>query len=113
MTTVSITGKLQIRGSHDICVQADKLFEEMDYEEQDMVVLPGGMPGTIHLEEHEGVKNVLEKYYEEKKYIAAICAAPSIFGKMGVFKRKKGDFLSEQRGGAFRSRGSERFCCCV
>lgn len=70
VTTVSITGKLQIRGSHDICVQADKLFEEMDYEEQDMVVLPGGMPGTIHLEEHEGVKNVLEKYYEEKKYIA-------------------------------------------
>ena len=43
VTTVSITGKLQIRGSHgahDICVQADKLFEEMDYEEQDMVV-PG------------------------------------------------------------------------
>lgn len=89
VTTVSITGKLQIRGSHDICVQADKLFEEMDYEEQDMVVLPGGMPGTIHLEEHEGVKNVLEKYYEEKKYIAAICAAPSIFGKMGFLKERK------------------------
>ena len=89
VTTVSITGKLQIRGSHDICVQADKLFEEMDYEEQYMVVLPGGMPGTIHLEEHEGVKNVLEKYYEEKKYIAAICAAPSIFGKMGFLKERK------------------------
>ena len=99
VTTVSITGKLQIRGSHDICVQADKLFEEMDYEEQDMVVLPGGMPGTIHLEEHEGVKNVL-------------CGA-EYFRKDGLFKRKKGDFLSEQRGGAFRSRGSERFCCCV
>mgnify|MGYP000028353100 CR=1 FL=1 len=39
----------------------NKLFEEMDYEEQDMVVLPGGMPGTIHLEEHEGVKNVIGK----------------------------------------------------
>mgnify|MGYP000629985755 CR=1 FL=1 len=61
VTTVSITGKLQIRGSHDICVQADKLFEEMDYEEQDMVVLPGGMPGTIHLEEHEGVKKCIGK----------------------------------------------------
>lgn len=89
VTTVSITGSRQIHGSHDILVHADKLFEEMDYEEQDMVVLPGGMPGTIRLEEHKGVETVLKKYYKEKKYIAAICAAPSILGKLGFLKGRK------------------------
>lgn len=89
VTTVSITGKLQIQGAHDIFVQADKLFEEINYEEQDMAVLPGGMPGTIHLEAHEGVQKVLKDYYEKEKYLAAICAAPSIFGKLGFLEGRK------------------------
>ena len=84
VTTVSITGQLTVRGAHDIYVQADKLFEETTYEEADMAVLPGGMPGTLNLEKHEGVRTVLKQFYEEKKYIAAICAAPSILGKMGM-----------------------------
>ena len=53
-----------------------------------MAVLPGGMPGTLHLGEHAGVKEVLEKFYEEKKFIAAICAAPSVLGKYGMLKGK-------------------------
>ena len=57
VTTVSITGKWQIRSSHDISFQADKLFEEMDCEEQYMVMLTRGMPGTLHLTEHEGGKS--------------------------------------------------------
>lgn len=86
---VSVTGKLMIHGAHGIDVRADKLFEEMDYEAQCMAVLPGGMPGTIHLGEHEGVKHVLEKFYREEKYIAAICAAPTVFGKLGFLKGRK------------------------
>lgn len=89
VTTVSITGKLQIQGAHGILVQADKLFDEINYEDQDMAVLPGGMPGTIHLEEHEGVRKVLKDYYEKEKYLAAICAAPSIFGKLGFLEGRK------------------------
>ena len=89
VTTVSITGTHTIHGAHGIDVQADKLFEEVNYEEQDMVVLPGGMPGTVHLGEHEGVKAVLEQFYQEKKYIAAICAAPSVLGKYGMLKGRK------------------------
>ena len=54
-----------------------------------MVVLPGGMPGTLHLGEHEGVKAVLEKFYAAKKFIAAICAAPSVLGKYGMLKGRK------------------------
>lgn len=89
VTTVSITGEHTIHGAHGIDVQADKLFEEVDYKVLDMAVLPGGMPGTLHLGEHEGVKTVLEQYYKEEKYIAAICAAPSVLGKYGMLKGRK------------------------
>lgn len=86
VTTVSITGGLTIHGAHGIDVQADELFENVNYKEQDMAVLPGGMPGTLHLSAHAGVKSVLEAFYEEKKYLAAICAAPSVLGKYGMLK---------------------------
>ena len=89
VTTVSITGEHTIHGAHGIDVQADKLFDEVAYTKQDMVVLPGGMPGTLHLGEHEGVKQVLEQFCREKKYIAAICAAPSVLGKYGMLKGRK------------------------
>lgn len=89
VTTVSITGQLMIHGAHGINVQADKLFEEVKYEEQDMAVLPGGMPGTIHLGEHQGVRDVLEQFYKKEKYIAAICAAPTVFGKLGMLSGRK------------------------
>ena len=65
VTTVSITGAHTIHGAHGIDVQADKLFEEVNYEEQDMVVLPGGMPGTLHLGEHKCVKKVLKQFYQK------------------------------------------------
>jgi len=89
VTTVSIAESNMIHGAHGINVQADKLFDEVNYEEMDMVVLPGGMPGTLHLGEHQGVKAVLEQFYKEEKYIAAICAAPSVFGKYGFLKGRK------------------------
>lgn len=87
--TVSITGDYTIHGAHGIDVQADKLFDEVNYSEEDMAVLPGGMPGTLNLGEHAGVKRVLEEFYQEKKYIAAICAAPSVLGKYGILKGRK------------------------
>ena len=86
VTTVSITDDKLIHGAHGIDVLADKLFDEVDYEEMDMVVLPGGMPGTLNLGAHEGVKEVLGKFYAAKKYIAAICASPSVLGKYEMLK---------------------------
>ena len=87
--TVSITGDVTIHGAHGIDVLADILYEEMTYEKQDMVVLPGGMPGTLNLGAHAGVKAVLEQFYRERKYIAAICAAPSVLGKYGILHGRK------------------------
>lgn len=87
--TVSVTGDRTIHGSHQIDVQADFLFEEMDFTQTDMLVLPGGMPGTKYLMEHKGLRSLLQAYHEQGQYIAAICAAPSIFGGLGFLKGRK------------------------
>lgn len=89
VTTVSVTGQSLVHGAHGIDVQADRLFEEVSCEEQDLLVLPGGMPGTLHLEQHEGLRKVLEKAWDSQQLLAAICAAPSVFGKLGFLKGKK------------------------
>lgn len=87
--TVSVTGERIIRGSHQIDVQADCLFEEMDFSETDMLVLPGGMPGTRNLMNHKGLQELLRAYHEKGRYIAAICAAPSVFGRLGFLKGRR------------------------
>ncbi len=89
VTTVSITGEYLIHGAHGIDVQADKLFEEVNYGNQDMLVLPGGMPGTLNLGTHQGLEQLLRQFYMEKKYIAAICAAPSVFGRYGFLNGRR------------------------
>ncbi len=87
--TVSITEDYMIHGAHGIHVQTEDLFEEVDFTEFDMVVLPGGMPGTKNLNEHAGVKRVVRDFAERGKYVGAICAAPSILGGLGLLKGKR------------------------
>ena len=60
--TISITGQKQINGAHKIIVEADRLFEETDFSDGDMLVLPGGMPGTLNLKEHEGLRNLIGEF---------------------------------------------------
>ena len=86
---VSVAGKLEVTGSHGISVKADCLFEEMDPSEAEMYVLPGGMPGTIHLGEHKGLAALLQSAEQEGKKVAAICAAPSVFAGLGFLKNRK------------------------
>ena len=86
VTTVSISEELTVHGAHGIDVQADKLFRDVNYEEQDLFVLPGGMPGTLNLGAHLGLRKLLYNAYEQKQFLAAICAAPSVFGKYGFLE---------------------------
>ena len=86
---VSITSRLLVKGSHGIEVMADMLYEEGSYGDGDMLVLPGGMPGTKTLMGHEGLRNLLVSYDKKKKYIAAICAAPSILGRNDMLQGKE------------------------
>ena len=86
VTLVSVTGSREITGSHHIHFQADALFDETAAEEADVLFLPGGMPGTNTLKAHEGLKNAICKANKQGRRIAAICAAPSILGEMGLLK---------------------------
>ncbi|MCM1044173.1 MAG: DJ-1/PfpI family protein [Candidatus Gastranaerophilales bacterium] len=81
--------KRSVKGSHNIVVEMDKLFEEADFEAYDMIVLPGGLKGTQGLESHEGLMAQVDDFYAKGKYIAAVCAAPSIFGHRGILKGRK------------------------
>jgi len=56
---------------------------------QDLLVLPGGMLGTTNLGNHAGMVGEIRKFYEEGKKIAAICAAPYVFGQMGILKGRE------------------------
>lgn len=85
---VSITGSPYVTGSHNIMVKADDLFENVDFADGDMLVLPGGMPGTKYLSEHEGLDRLLKKYSEKGKKLSAVCAAPSVLGSKGLLKGK-------------------------
>lgn len=85
-TMVSVTGEKTVTSSHGVTIQMDKLFEEID-DSADMIVLPGGIPGTPNLKAHKGLAEMIERYAaDSSKYIAAICAAPTVYGEMGLLK---------------------------
>lgn len=87
--TVSVTGNRIVTGAHQIPVQADLLFEEGNFSEGEMLVLPGGMPGTRNLQAHEGLAKLIFRYAEKGRYLAAICAAPLVYGQLGLLEGKK------------------------
>lgn len=86
---VSISDSKEVRGAHSILVTADETFEAADNFGADMIVLPGGMPGTRHLGEHKGLREVILDFAERNRPIGAICAAPSILGKLGLLDKKR------------------------
>ncbi len=89
VVTVSITGKKEITGSHGIVFLADVLLEERALTDGDMLVLPGGLHGTNALMAHEQVRELLLHYRDEEKWLAAICAAPSVLGMNGLLRGKR------------------------
>lgn len=86
--TVGINKKI-VTGAHGISVMADIREEDVDNESIEAIVLPGGMPGTLNLENSRELKDIINYTYINKNYIAAICAAPSILGHMGILKDKE------------------------
>ena len=86
--TVSVTGDKTVTGVHNIPVIADNLFENIDVSAYDALVLPGGGPGSVMLNKHEGVRKALVEQYKSGKLIAAICASPRVFGSLGLLDGK-------------------------
>lgn len=86
---VSISDGLAVKGSHGIEIKADTFFEDVDFGQADLLVLPGGMPGTLHLGEYQGLTKLLTETAAQGKRVAAICAAPSVLGGLGLLKGKR------------------------
>jgi 4-methyl-5(b-hydroxyethyl)-thiazole monophosphate biosynthesis len=85
---VSIMGRKNVTATHGVEVVCDILFEEADYENCDMIVFPGGMPGVTYLDEHEGIGEVVLDFAAKGKLIGAICAAPLILYHKGLIDGK-------------------------
>ena len=106
-------GGMEITGSHGITVGMDLLAEDVDPEELEAVVLPGGLPGTLNLERSEAVQSLLDHCAEREKWIAAICAAPSILAHKGLLRGREATAFPKfqedvEEGGG---RLSEAFVC--
>lgn len=90
VVTVSITGKREVQSSHGITILADTTFEEGGrFDDADILLLPGGMPGSTNLNAHDGVRDAIRRQYESGKRVGAICAAPMVLGSLGILKGKR------------------------
>jgi len=87
---VSITGKLETVGDHQIRIYADRLLEEVDSEEYDVVITPGGMPGVKMLASDRRVTELVRRFYDQGKLVAAICASPLVLEAAGISRDIKG-----------------------
>lgn len=85
----SIMGRPEITGSHNIRLQADALMEEIHFDEIDMIVLPGGLKGKENLENCAPLMEKVDEFHAKGKYLAAICAAPTILGHRGILQGRK------------------------
>lgn len=86
--TVGVTGK-EVKTSHSINVTADITIDELNINDANAIVLPGGMPGTLNLEANSVVQSSIDYCVENGKYVCAICAAPSILGHKGLLKGRE------------------------
>jgi len=86
---VSIDNTEYVTGARKITFKADAKLSEIDKDGADLLILPGGMPGTTNLYNCKELMELVEDYNSRGKRIAAICAAPTIFGKLGLLKGKK------------------------
>lgn len=86
--TVSVSEATRVDGGHKINVETDLIFEKADFSDAEVLVLPGGMPGTLNLAKHKKLGKLLESFNDQNRKIAAICAAPSILGDLGILKNR-------------------------
>ena len=78
-----------IVSSHNVTIAPHKLIDDVNPDEYDCLVLPGGMPGTLNLENDERVQKMIDLFVAQDKYICAICAAPSILIHKGLLHNEK------------------------
>ena len=93
--TVGITGK-RVIGSHGIEIAADITPEEVKAP-IDLLILPGGLPGSDNLDASPFVSRFIEQTIADGGHLAAICAAPYVLGKRGLLKGKRATCYPNER----------------
>ena len=86
---VSINDTIEVTGSHKVGFKADQTIADTNFDEFDMILLPGGMPGTLNLAKEPKLTEAILKFHADGKDLAAICAAPTVFGALGILEGKK------------------------
>ncbi len=86
---VSIMENQTVTGSHGIVIKADMMFDKEELQDGTVYVLPGGMPGTKYLGAHEELGSLLKKACADGRKVAAICAAPTVLGGLGLLQGRK------------------------
>ncbi len=86
--TVGVNGK-HIRGSHGIVLEADILLEELDLTDLEMIVLPGGLGGVTSVRASQPALEALRFAWENGRYVAAICAGPTVVADLGITQGKE------------------------
>lgn len=87
--TVSITGQQIVESAHGVGIAADMLLDEVDFAQAQMLVLPGGLPGSTNLDACKPLTSAIAAHHAQGGAIAAICAAPLVFGHLGLLSGKK------------------------
>ena len=107
----SVMGRLEIVSSRGIRLKADVLANDVDFDSVDMVILPGGRTGTENLSESETVRGQCKSFATDK-YVAAICAAPSLLAELGLLDGKNAtchpDFEGKMKGAVLTGNSVEK-----
>ena len=89
VVTVSIMGRKEVVSAQNVTVLADDVYESVAFDDADALVLPGGGVGTDNLSAHEPLRALLVDACSHGTLVAAICAAPMVFGRIGILKGKR------------------------
>lgn len=87
--TVSVTGEKIVVSAHAVGIQADRLLADIDFGRADMIVLPGGLPGSTNLDACAPLTKAIAAHFAAGKPLAAICAAPLVYGHLGILQGRK------------------------
>lgn len=87
--TVSISDTREVTTSRGVSLLTDRVFKDTDFSDADMLVLPGGMPGTAYLGACGPLTTLVREFYDRGGKVAAICAAPSVLAQLGILEGRR------------------------
>ena len=87
--TVSITGERIVASAHGVGIAADIMLQDVDFRKAEMLVLPGGLAGSTNLDACQPLTRAIKQHFDAGGAIAAICAAPLVFGHLGLLEGRR------------------------